>query len=280
MTDRSPLVPYVAAGKRIPELTLKAVLLGALLSLTFGMVNSYLALKIGLTVSASIPSAVLSMAILRGILRRGTILENNLVHTIASAGESLAAGVIFTVPALIFLELAPAQFEIFLLGATAGLLGILMMIPLRSALTVKRHGELPFPEGTACAKVLIAGDSGAASARPVFAGILAGALYAFLGRGLRLWGDTVFWSFGALHKASIGFELSPMFLGVGYLIGPRIASIMLLGGALGWMVLIPFFDLLGPNAAWFGLPADVGSLGAQDIWRQAVRYVGAGAVAA
>jgi putative OPT family oligopeptide transporter len=280
VTDRPPLIPYVAAEKRIPELTLKAVLLGALLSLTFGMVNSYLALKIGLTVSASIPSAVLSMAVLRGILRRGTILENNLVHTIASAGESLAAGVIFTVPALIFLEIAPSGFEIFLLGATAGFLGILMMIPLRSVLTVKRHGELPFPEGTACAMVLIAGDRGGTSARPVFGGIAAGALYTLLGRGLRLWGDTVFWSVGALHKASIGFELSPMFLGVGYLIGPRIASVMLLGGVLGWMVLIPFFDLLGGGAAWFGLPAEIGSLEAKEIWRQAVRYVGAGAVAA
>ena len=280
MNDGRPLEPYVPADTRMPELTLRAVLLGALLSLTFGMVNSYLALKIGLTVSASIPSAVLSMAVLRGILRRGTILENNLVHTIASAGESLAAGVIFTVPALIFLELAPTGFEIFLLGATAGTLGILMMIPLRKTLTVERHGELPFPEGTACAMVLIAGDKGGASARPVFGGIAAGALYTFLGRGLRLWGDTVFWSFDALGKASIGFELSPMFLGVGYLIGPRISAIMLTGGLLGWAVMIPFFALLGPGVTWFGLPADLGSLEAKEIWRLAVRYVGAGAVAA
>lgn len=262
------------------ELTPRALLLGALLSLTFGMVNSYLALKIGLTVSASIPSAVLSMAVLRGVLRRGTILENNLVHTIASAGESLAAGVIFTVPALVFLDLAPTGFEIFLLGATAGMFGVLMMIPLRASLTVRRHAELPFPEGTACAMVLIAGDQGGASARPVFAGIAGGALYTLLGRGLRLWNDTVFWSFEALHKSSIGFELSPMFLGVGYLIGPRIAGIMLGGGALGWVVLIPFFDLLGERAAWLGLAGDVHALGAQEIWKQAVRYVGAGAVAA
>jgi len=278
--EREPLVPYVAPQRQIPELTLRALLLGALLSLAFGMVNSYLALKIGLTVSASIPSAVLSMAVLRGILRRGTVLENNLVHTIASAGESLAAGVIFTVPALIFLELAPTGFEIFLLGATAGMLGILMMIPLRDTLTVRRHGELPFPEGTACAMVLIAGDRGGASARPVFGGIAAGALYTFVGRGLRLWGDTVFWSIGALHKASIGFELSPMFLGVGYLIGPRIASVMLVGGLVGWAVLIPFFDVLGDRAVWLGVPSGVTGLEAKEIWRVAVRYVGAGAVAA
>jgi putative OPT family oligopeptide transporter len=280
VTERRPLEPYVPDDARIPELTLRAVVLGTVLSLTFGMVNSYLALKIGLTVSASIPSAVLSMAVLRGILRRGTILKNNLVHTIASAGESLAAGVIFTVPALIFLELAPTGFEIFLLGATAGTLGILMMIPLRRTLTVERHGELPFPEGTACAMVLVAGEKGGASARPVFGGIAAGALYTLCGRGLRLWGDTVFWSFGALGKASIGFELSPMFLGVGYLIGPRIAGVMLAGGLLGWGLLIPFFVLLGGGVSWFGLPADLGGLEAKEIWRQAVRYVGAGAVAA
>jgi len=280
VSERRPLVPYVASETRMAELTPRAILLGAALSLTFGMVNSYLALKIGLTVSASIPSAVLSMAVLRGILRRGTVLENNLVHTIASAGESLAAGVIFTVPALIFLELSPTGFEIFLLGATAGTLGILMMIPLRKTLTVERHGELPFPEGTACAMVLVAGDKGGANARPVFGGIAVGALYTLVGRGLRMWGDTVFWSFSSLGKASIGFELSPMFLGVGYLIGPRISSIMLTGGLVGWALLIPFFALLGGGATWFGLPADVGSLEAKEIWRQAVRYVGAGAVAA
>jgi putative OPT family oligopeptide transporter len=277
---RASLVPYVAPAARTAEFTVRAAVLGALLSLTFGMVNSYLALKIGLTVSASIPSAVLSMAILRGILRRGTVLENNVVHTIASAGESLAAGVIFTVPALLFLGLSPTGFEIFLLGATAGLLGVLTMIPLRHTLTVERHGELPFPEGTACAMVLIAGDKGGASARPVFGGILGGALYTFLGRGLRLWGDTVFWSLGPLHKASIGFELSPMFLGVGYLIGPRIAATMLGGGLLGWALLIPFFDALGARAVWFGLPPTIDALDAKEIWRTAVRYVGAGAVAA
>ncbi|MEA2626401.1 MAG: hypothetical protein QOD06_2446 [Candidatus Binatota bacterium] len=262
----------------MPELTLRAVTLGAVLSLTFGMVNAYLGLRIGLTVSASIPSAVLSMAILRGVLRRGTVLENNVVHTIASAGESLAAGVVFTVPALVFLDLAPSTFEIFLLGATAGLLGILMMIPLRRSLTVERHAELPFPEGTACAMVLVAGDRGGATARPVVAGIAAGALYTFAGKGLHLWNDAVFWSFAALHKASIGFELSPMFLGVGYLIGPRIAGVMLSGGLVAWIGLIPFFDVVGSRFP--GVPADVHALPAMEIWRQVVRYVGAGAVAA
>jgi len=275
------LVPYIRPAQAVPEFTPQAVLLGAFLSLTFGMVNAYLGLKVGLTVSASIPSAVISMTVLRGILRRGTILENNIVHTIASTGESLAAGVIFTVPALIFLGLNPSGLLIFLLGMTGGLLGILMMIPLRHSLTISEHDTLPFPEGTACAKVLIAGDAGGASARPVFVGIGLGAAYQFAMKGLHLWQETVFWSFTSLHKAAIGFELTPIFLGVGYLIGPRIASFMLLGGALGWSVLIPLFDLLAGSGIGqlFGLGHEVHQLDAFAIWSKYVRYVGAGAVA-
>jgi len=161
------------------------------------------------------------------------------------------------------------------------LLGILMMIPLRHNLTIREHATLPFPEGTACAKVLIAGDTGGASARPVFVGISLGAAYQFAMKGLHLWQDTVFWSFTQLHKAAIGFELTPIFLGVGYLIGPRIASFMLLGGVLAWSVLIPLFDSLAGSALGqlFGLGDEVHQLAAFDIWRSYVRYVGAGAVA-
>jgi len=275
------LVPYISPEQTIPEFTFQAIILGAVLSLTFGMVNAYLGLKVGLTVSASIPSAVISMTVLKGILRRGTILENNIAHTIASTGESLAAGVIFTVPALIFLGLSPSGFLIFLLGATGGLLGILMMIPLRHNLTIREHTTLPFPEGTACAKVLIAGDTGGASARPVFVGIGLGAAYQFAMKGLRLWQDIVFWSFASLHKAAIGFELTPIFLGVGYLIGLRIASLMFFGGILAWSILIPFFDLMAGSSLgqFFGLGEEAHQLSAFDIWRQYVRYVGAGAVA-
>lgn len=276
-----PLTPYIQSNQTIPEFTPQAIILGAVLSVTFGMVNAYLGLKVGLTVSASIPSAVISMTVLKGILRRGTVLENNIVHTIASTGESLAAGVIFTVPALIFLGLNPSGFFIFLLGATGGLLGILMMIPLRHNLTIKEHQTLPFPEGTACAKVLIAGDTGGANARPVFLGIGLGALYQFAMKGLKLWQDTVFWSFSWLHKASIGFELTPIFLGVGYLIGLRVASFMALGGVIGWSLLLPLFDSLAGSSLGllFGLDEGVHQLGAFDIWRRYVRYVGAGAVA-
>ncbi len=283
MTGRDrPFRPYVPASESPPEFTPLAVGLGVLLSLTFGMVNAYLGLKVGLTVSASIPSAVLSMTVLRALLRRGTVLENNVVHTVASTGESLAAGVIFTVPALIFLDLSPSGTQIFLIGAAAGLLGILMLIPLRRALTIDEHGTLPFPEGTACAQVLIAGDRGGTSARPVFLGIGVGALYQLAMRGFCLWRDTAVITFERLHKATIGAELSPLFLGVGFLIGPRIAGTMLAGGLLGWALLIPLFDALA-GSAWglrLGIPLPDAPLTASEIWSRYVRYVGAGAVTA
>jgi putative OPT family oligopeptide transporter len=276
------LVPYVPADRHPAELTPLAIGLGIVLSLTFGMVNAYLGLKIGLTVSASIPSAVLSMAVLRGLLRRGTVLENNVVHAIASTGESLAAGVIFTVPALIFLELHPSVLEIFLIGVSAGLLGILLMIPFRHALTVEEHATLPFPEGTACAQVLMAGDRGGVTARPVFTGIALGALYQFAMRGMALWRDAVSITVSRLHKATFGMELSPLFLGVGFLVGPRIAGTMLAGGVLGWTILLPCFDAIGGSGLgiWLGIPDTVRQLTATDIWSRYVRYVGAGAVTA
>lgn len=282
--DRSApaFTPYVATGDEPAELTPLAVALGIVLSLTFGMVNAYLGLKIGLTVSASIPSAVLSMAVLRGILRRGTVLENNVVHAIASTGESLAAGVIFTIPALIFLELHPSALQVFLIAVCAGVLGILLMIPFRHALTIEEHGTLPFPEGTACAQVLMAGDRGGVTARPVFVGIALGAGYQLAMRGLSLWRDHVSVTFDRLHKATFGMELSPLFLGVGFLVGPRIAGTMLAGGVLGWTMLLPWFDAIGGSSigAGLGIPATVRELAAGDIWSRYVRYVGAGAVTA
>jgi putative OPT family oligopeptide transporter len=278
---RPPFHPYVAASETPRELTPLAIVLGVALSLLFGMVNAYLGLKIGLTVSASIPSAVLSMTVLRVLLRRGTILENNAVHTIASTGESLAAGIIFTVPALIFLDLDPSGLTIALIGGAAGVLGILLMIPLRHTLTVEEHATLPFPEGTACAQILIAGDRGGATARPVLVGIAVAAAYQFAMRGLGLWRATASVTLTSLHKATLGAELSPLFLGVGYLVGPRIAATMLAGGALGWTVLIPIFDLVGggPLGALLGVP-DVRALEPGEIWSRYVRYVGAGAVTA
>ncbi|BDG10247.1 OPT family oligopeptide transporter [Anaeromyxobacter paludicola] len=280
-----PLVPYVPPDRVLRDFTFRAVALGVLLSIVFGMVNAYVGLRIGLTVSASIPSAVLSMAVLRGIFKNGTILENNVTHAVGSTGESVAAGVIFTLPALLFLGVRLSPFQIFLLGAVAGLLGLLMMIPLRRGLMVEEHGTLPFPEGTACAKVLIAGDKGGTTARPVILGGLVGIGYKLATGAFSLWKDSVTWTFAALHKATIGFDLSPLMLGVGYLIGPRVAGEMLAGGVLGFCVLIPFFDA----AAGTGLGAALGvapeaagwsALGGEhSLWSEYVRYVGAGGVA-
>ncbi|HZR82595.1 MAG TPA: oligopeptide transporter, OPT family [Candidatus Binatia bacterium] len=276
-----PLVPYVAADAEIPELTLRAVLLGATLSVLFGMVNAYVGLRVGLTVSASIPSAVISMAVLRGLLRRGTILENNVVHAIGSAGDSLAAGVVFTVPALLFLGLSPTGFTVFLLGITAGWLGIVAMMPMRRDLTIAEHGRLPFPEGTACAEVLVAGDRGGASARPVVRGVAVGALYALGSQVLGLWRERVSFTFASLHKATIGFDLTPLFLGAGYLVGARIAAVMASGGVLAWCVLVPLADAIAGTSLGdaLGIPAGTAALDAAAIWRAHVRYVGAGAVA-
>ncbi len=274
-------VPYVSAQDAPPELTLRAVLLGALLSVVFGMVNAYLGLRVGLTVSASIPSAVISMGVLRGVLRRGTILENNIVHALGSSGESLAGGVVFTLPALIFLGLEPTNEMIFLLGTTAGLLGILAMIPMRRELTLTEHASLPYPEGTACAQVLIAGDRGGASALPVARGLLLGVAFLVGSQVFGLWQDRVIWSFPALHKATIGFDLTPIFLGAGYLIGARVAGIMAAGGVLAWMVLVPLADAFAgtPAGLALGIPAAVAALDATGIWKAHVRFVGAGAVA-
>jgi putative OPT family oligopeptide transporter len=278
---RSGFSPYVPTDAAMPELTLRAVVLGCTLSVLFGMVNAYVGLRVGLTVSASIPSAVISMAVLRGILRRGTILENNIVHTLGSAGDSLAAGIVFTVPALLFLGLSPTGFTVFLLGLTAGLLGIVATMPLRHELTVDEHERLPFPEGTACAEVLIAGDRGGASARPVVLGVVAGALYPIGAQVLGLWRERVSFTFASLHKATIGFDLTPIFLGAGYLIGLRIAAVMAAGGILAWVVLVPAVDMLAgtPLGLALEIPAASAALDATALWGAHVRFVGAGAVA-
>jgi uncharacterized oligopeptide transporter (OPT) family protein len=282
---KTALVPYLPADGKVRDFTLRAVVLGVGLSLLFGMVNAYVGLRIGLTVSASIPSAVLSMAVLRGLLKTGTIHENNVTHAVGSTGESVAAGIIFTLPALLFLGVRLSPFQVFLLGAVAGLLGLLLMIPLRHGLMVEEHGVLPFPEGTACAKVLIAGDRGGTTARPVVVGGLVGAAYRLATGAFSLWKDSVVWTAGFLHKATIGFDLSPLMLGVGYLIGPRVAGVMLAGGVLGFVFLIPAFDAMAGTSLGhaLGVAPDASSwpvLGREhSIWGEYVRYVGAGGVA-
>src|SRR4051812_36954428 len=243
--------PYVKATESPAEFTAKAVILGILFGLIFGASTVYLGLRAGLTVSASIPIAVLAISVLKR-LGGSTILENNIVQTIGSAGESLASGVVFTIPALIFLAPYGPQYfnyvQILLLAFAGGILGVLMMVPLRNALIVKEHGVLPYPEGTACADVLVAGERGGALAGTVFMGLGVGALWKALSWIVQVFRTTVGYSMSALSfypNATINVDISPEYMGVGYVIGPRIAGVMFAGGVLSWMVLVPLLSILG-----------------------------------
>ena len=255
------------------EFTVLAVLLGVALSLVMCAANTYLGLYAGMTVSASIPAAVISMGILRGVFRRGTILENNIVQTIASAGESLAAGIIFTVPALVISGVW-ADFnywETTLIAATGGLLGVLFMIPLRRPLIIEEKG-LTFPEGVACAQVLEAGDTGGAKVLYVFASLIAGAAFKFLVSGITLIKGTLEWAFRpgrAVFYA--GSDISPALLGVGYIVGFNVAALVFIGGCIGWVAGIPLYSLYHA--------ADVAPLDfAWETWSSQIRYMGVGAM--
>jgi putative OPT family oligopeptide transporter len=285
--------PYIAADAEVPEFTLKAILLGSAFGIIFGAATVYLALRAGLTVSASVPIAVLSIAVFKK-LGKSTILENNIVQTIGSAGESVAAGVVFTVPALLFLSNGADYFKyfvIFLLAAIGGTLGVLFMIPLRRPLIVKEHGTLPYPEGTACADVLIAGEKGGNLAKMVFAGVGISMLYKFLYGILGLWRETATWfqtgKDGKIPDATLSCDVTPEYLGLGYIIGPKIAGELASGGVLSWLALIPLISIFVPEAR---LVEDLGKLGFSEAWRNGhshaewiyrayVRYIGAGAVA-
>jgi putative OPT family oligopeptide transporter len=281
--------PYVPDEQIIPEFSVKAIVLGAIFGIIFGAATVYLALKAGLTVSASIPIAVLAIAVFKRI-GRSTILENNIVQTIGSAGESLASGVAFTIPALIFLaggENFFNYFNIFALALVGGTLGVLMMVPLRRSLIVKEHETLPYPEGTACAEVLVAGERGGSLAGKVFAGLGVAFVYKFLMSILGLWKETP--SAQAAHNssfpnASVSADITPEYLGVGYIIGPRIAGVLVAGGVLSYLVLIPLITFIG-DALPGALPPGVGGklisqMSPADIRLGYVRYIGAGAVAA
>ncbi len=274
--------PYVPADTTMPEFTLKAIVIGVILSVVFGAANAYLGLRVGLTVSASIPAAVMAVAIFR-TLRRGSILEANMVQTVGSAGESLAAGVIFTLPALFIWQRADPEIVVDLLQISVialfgGMLGVLFMIPLRSYLISREHGKLPYPEGTACAEVLVAGDVGGSKAKMLFAGLGLGALYQALanGRGLSLWNESP--SFPLPRKAEIGGDFTPELLGVGFIIGPRIAAIMFGGSALAWLILIPAINIWGGTDVVYPATEPMVDLASGDIWNNYIRYVGAGAV--
>jgi putative OPT family oligopeptide transporter len=252
-----PFQPYVPADVEVPEFTVKAVIFGSLFGIIFGASTVYLALKAGLTVSASIPIAVLSISVLR-LFGRATILENNIVQTIGSAGESVAAGVAFTIPALLFLSEASQgkdyfnYTQIMMLAATGGILGVLFMVPLRRSLIVAEHGNLPYPEGTACADVLIAGEKGGRMAGLVFGGVFLSVIYKALNSIFSFWKDTVTFqtsSTAKLPNATVAAEISPEYLGVGYILGPRVGGIMVSGGVIAWLVLIPLLTVLNLDEA-------------------------------
>lgn len=274
-------VPYVSPEKSLPELTLLACGLGILLAIVFGAANAYLGLKIGMTVSASIPAAVISMGILRGLFRRNSILENNIVQTMTTAGEAIGAGAVFTLPALFLWDLSPSQAMIVFIVLTGGFLGVFMMVPLRRLLIVNEHHTLPYPEGTACAEVLKTGDTGGRNARLVAGGFLAGGLVKALGDGFKLFKTEVETQIANFKNAVIGIDIYPALLGVGYIIGPRIAGQMLAGGLLGWLVLIPMITFFGAGSETVIFPADspIAELDAWGIWKGYITYIGAGAVA-
>jgi len=276
--------PYVGPEETVAEFSLRAVVLGALFGVLFGAVSVYVGLRAGLTVSASIPIAVLSISILRAF-GRSTILENNIVQTTGSAGESAAAGVIFTMPALIFLgfSLNTEYWRIFFLALMGGWLGVLFMIPLRRQLIVKEHGNLTFPEGTACADVLVAGERGGSFAGRVFWGLGLGGLYTFCMNTLQLWTGQPDYQPSWLPGASFRAAITSEYLGVGYIIGPRVAGTLFAGGVISWLVLMPairFFGSLAPHAALYPSTVPIPDMKPDDLWAAYIRPMGAGAVAA
>lgn len=260
--------------------------MGSLLGLIFGASSVYLALRVGLTVSASVPIAVISISLFRALSKilgsRATILENCVVQTTGSAGESIAAGVAFTLPALVLLGFPLDWFRTLVLSLCGGILGVLMMIPLRRYLIVKEHGRLTYPEGTACAEVLIAGEAKGAQAAFVFKGLFAGALFKLATAVTRLWSAVPEVNVPHLKASKVACDISPELLGVGYIIGYRSSAIMVGGGLLSWLVLIPAIALFGEGRATPLYPATtlIGEMSPDEIWSRYIRYIGAGAVAA
>ena len=279
--------PYIPADRVTPEITVTSIIMGILLAVVFGAANAYLGLRVGMTVSASIPAAVIAMGVIRVIMRKNSILESNVVQTIGSAGESVAAGAIFTLPAL-FLWAAegvmdkPGIVEITLIALIGGLLGVFFMVPLRNALIVKEHNILPYPEGTACAEVLLAGEEGGANATTVFAGMGFAAIFKFIIDGLKAVPGEISLRVKGF-AGEIGTQVYPAVMSVGYICGPRISSYMFSGGVLSWLVIIPLIVLFGENIVLYPGTVSIGEMfaegGASAIWSSYIRYIGAGALA-
>ncbi len=291
MNEKKDFKPFISADKVMPEFTVTSIVLGIILAVVFGAANAYLGLRVGMTVSASIPAAVISMGIIRIIMKKDSILENNMVQTIGSAGESLAAGAIFTLPAIFMWAQegvcdAPSMITICIISLCGGVLGVLFMIPLRTALIVEEHGVLPYPEGTACAEVLLAGEEGGESSKVVFAGLGIAAVYKFIADGLCLFPSEVNFDIqNPSYTCGIGMDVLPALAGVGYICGPDISSYMFAGGILSYLVLIPAISYFGGDSLSSilddaGKAIPFNQLDPGTIWSKYVRYIGAGAVAA
>lgn len=288
MNEKKDFKPYIPAERITSEFTVASVVTGILLAVIFGAANAYLGLRVGLTISASIPAAVVAMGVIRVLLRKNSILESNIVQTIGSAGESVAAGAIFTLPALFLWAgegkmSAPSILEITLITLSGGLLGVFFMVPLRNALIVKEHNILPYPEGSACAEVLLAGEKGASNASTVFAGMGISAVFKIIVDGLKLFPSEISLRFKNF-AGEIGTQIYPAVLSVGYICGPRISSYMFAGGLISWMVLIPAIVLFSSELTLYPGMEPIGQLyasgGASAIWGSYIRYIGAGALAA
>ena len=287
MNEKKEFKPYIPAEKITPEITVASVVMGVILAVVFGAANAYLGLRVGMTVSASIPAAVIAMGVIRVIMRKNSILESNIVQTVGSAGESVAAGAIFTLPAL-FLWAAegtmdkPAIIEITLIALLGGLLGVFFMVPLRNALIVNEHGVLPYPEGTACAEVLLAGEEGGANASTVFAGMGFAAAFKFFIDGLKAVPSEISYRMKG-YAGEIGTQIYPAVFSVGYICGPRISSYIFAGSLLSWVVIIPMIVLFGDQLVMYPGTEPIGAMfaagGASAIWGKYIRYIGAGALA-
>lgn len=275
-------IPYVSAKRNVLEFTIRSIIIGALLAILFGVANTYLGLKVGLTVSASIPAAVLATGIYKIFFTKGNILEKNIVQVTASSGESVAGGIIFTLPALLLWNMNISSLNVIIVSVLGGLIGVLFFIPLRRYLSVEEHGNLIYPEGMACAEILVSGEKGGAGASLVFGGMGIGGIYKLLSGGFAAWSEDPSWKFPGLSNGVIGVNALSSLLGVGYIVGYEVGSYMLSGGLIAWLVIIPVITYFGqgvPNAI-FPSNIPIAQMDASAIWSKYVRYIGAGAVAA
>ncbi|MBI3508251.1 MAG: oligopeptide transporter, OPT family [Chlamydiia bacterium] len=272
--------PHIASRSDVKEFTFRALFIGIILGLFFAVANAYLALKIGTTISASIPAAIISMALMKTFFRSGTILENNIVQTVATVGEALAGGIVFTIPALILLGEDPTMGRVFLLSVLGGILGILFMIPMRRYIIVEEHKQFPFPEGTACAEILKAGEKTRRTSIMALWGIFSGIVYKLCTSAFFLWKEIPIWTFNFFRGTIFAIDATPALLGVGYIIGPRVASLMFAGGALAWWVFIPLIKTFGlGNVIVYPATIAIENMNSAEIWSTYIRYIGAGTIA-